>query len=385
MTAVDARVAAARIVGRVLREGAYSNVVAVVETNRLNPSDRGVAHALALDTIRGLNGIDEIIGAHSSRPLSAIDRPVLDLLRVGVAELVRGDRPIPLTVDAVVGAAKRLNPTTTGFVNAVLRSVSRVRPSLKSEIPGWLAAELSGAMDNDEIEAFWTASHVIPEVGLWSSDPLPEARPVEGISSAWLHRGAVPRDSHVQDPASIAVGNAVDAKPGERILDMAAAPGGKTRQLVASGAWVVAADRHPRRVRDARKRVPDAHWVVADGRHLAYAKASFDAVLVDAPCTGFGTLRRRPEIMHRMTASDVTRMATTGRALIESAIELVKPGGRVIYSVCTVTPTESIDVVAGLGATQPLKGLPGRPYGDGWLLAPHLGPTDGMFIARIDV
>ena len=163
-----------------------------------------------------------------------------------------------------------------------------------------------------------------------------------GIDGAWLVEGAPPSSAIIQDPASIAVGAAVEAAVGERVLDVAAAPGGKTRQLVDAGAVVVATDIHPRRVRDARRRAPEAAWVVADGRRLPFDEASFDAVLVDAPCTGLGTLRRRPEIIHRMGPGDVTALAETGRR-------------------------------------------PGRRYGDGWMLAPHLGPTDGMFVARIDL
>lgn len=386
MTAADARAAASRIVGRVVREGAYSNVVSRVETDGLNPSDRSLAHALAFDTLRYLPAVDSAITDVSKRPLDRIDPHLLDLLRVGTMELGRGDRPDALIVDATVTAAKRLNRSYTGFANGVLRSLGRRRIELHVDMPPWLRDELAPAMSQAETEDFWRASLGTPSVGVRSGTEPPEGGlPVEGIEGAWLVDGPVAPDTIVQDPASIAVGASVQAREGERILDLAAAPGGKTRHLLDGGAEVVAVDIHPRRVVDARRRVPDAQWVVADGRRLPFADEAFDAVLVDAPCTGLGTLRRRPEIIHRMGPDDVRALADTGSRLLAEARRVTKPGGRVIFSVCTVTPAESIDVVAGLGARPPMEGLPGRAYGDGWLLAPHLGPTDGMFIARIDV
>jgi 16S rRNA (cytosine967-C5)-methyltransferase len=115
-----------------------------------------------------------------------------------------------------------------------------------------------------------------------------------------------------------------------------------------------------------------------------FGPGTFDAVLVDAPCTGLGTLRRRPEIVRKTGPEDVEALAALAAQMLASALDLVKTGGRVVYSVCTVTPTETIDVVAPYSARPPDLDLPGRAFGRGWLLAPHLGPTDGMFIAVID-
>ena len=340
LTAADARASAARIVGRVMREGAYSNVVAGYETAKLNPSDRAVAHGLALDTIRRLIPIDQAIGRHATRSVDMIDGPLLDLLRVGAAELGRADRPAALSVDAIVRAAKSVDSSYTGFANAVLRKLSKADLDLRPEMPSWLTAELASEMDAVEIQRFWDASLETPETGVRApiGGDVSGARPVDRVPGAWLIRGAAPDHLPVQDPASVAVGLSVEAGPGEVVFDMAAAPGGKTKQLVESGADVVAADRHHRRVRTAAKRVPEAMWLVADGRKPPFPDDTFDAVLVDAPCSGIGTLRRRPEIIHRMDSGDVSRMSAVGAALLDSAIALTKPGGRVIYSVCTVTP-----------------------------------------------
>lgn len=386
MSAADARAAAARIVGRVVREGAYSNVVSRVETDGLNSSDRNLAHALAFDTLRRLLAVDATIERHSKRPPASIDEPLRDLLRVGVTELGRGDRPAALTVDAVVRAAKRLSPSYAGFANGILRAIGRADLDLSTPVPAWLASALAPEFDEAEVERFWEASLSTPQTGLrGSADALPASTvAVPGIPGAHLSSGPIPSGVEIQDPASVAVGNAVDAQPGQRILDIAAAPGGKTLQLVETGAEVVAADVHARRAADGAARVPGARWVIADGREPPFAPGSFDAVLLDAPCSGLGTLRRRPEIAWRVDHADVGRLSGLQRELLASALALVRPGGRLVYSVCTVTPAETVDVVAGVGATPPQADLPGRPMGDGWLLAPHLGPTDGMFVAVID-
>ena len=385
MTAADARAAAARIVGRVDRGGAYSNVVSRTETKGMNASDAGVARGLAYDTLRSLPQIDAQIAAASRRPIGRVDAGLLDLLRVGVAELARRDRPEALTVDAVVRASKRLDRSFGGFANGILRTVARSGPELHPVMPPWISAELSRAFDQPEIDAFWEASMVSPELGIRGrGTPGAGFRPVAQIAGSHLGSGPIPEGFVIQDPASVAVGLVVDAQPDELVLDMAAAPGGKTAQLVETGARVVACDVHRRRTRSASRRVPGATWVVADGTHPPFAEGTFDAVLLDAPCTGLGTLRRRPEIIHRIGPDDVRTLSALASDLLDSALRLVRRGGRVVYSVCTVTPSETIEAVAGHDAHPPDLDLPGRPMGPGWLLAPHLGPTDGMFIAVID-
>ena len=385
MTAADARAAAARIVGRVDRGGAYSNVVSRTETKGMNASDAGVARGLAYDTLRSLPQIDAEIAAASRRPLDQIDDGLLDLIRVGVAEIARRDRPDALIVDAVVRASKQLDRSYGGFANGILRTITRTPPALRPVTPEWISEELSTSFDQAEIDAFWEASMHSPELGIrGGGDPGDGYRPVPQITGAHLGRGPIPEGFAIQDPASVAVGLAVEVEPGELVLDMAAAPGGKTAQLVEAGARVVACDAHRRRTRSAARRVPGARWVVADGRHPPFDQLTFDAVLLDAPCTGLGTLRRRPEIVHRTGPEDVRNLSELASELLDSALRLVRPGGRVVFSVCTVTPSETIDVVAGHDARPPDLDLPGRPMGPGWLLAPHLGDTDGMFIAVID-
>ena len=139
-------------------------------------------------------------------------------------------------------------------------------------------------------------------------------------------------------------------------------------------------------MQSARRRLlrhgADPSWVVADGRRLPFEASTFDRVLLDAPCTGLGTLRRRPEIRHRLQEDSPARAGELQRELLEAALTVVRRGGVVTYAVCTVFPEETIEVVADLAA-EPPTGLPGRPFGKGWLLGPHLTDSDGMFISLV--
>jgi 16S rRNA (cytosine967-C5)-methyltransferase len=166
-----------------------------------------------------------------------------------------------------------------------------------------------------------------------------------------------------------------------RVLDVAAAPGGKTLHLLdqTGGRGVVALDRHTRRVEDGARRVPQAHWVVGDGTKPPFRGRSFDRVLLDAPCSGLGTLRRRPEVRLRVDADQVQALSALQREMLEAAMGLVVPGGRLVYSVCTVTPEETVEVTRDFDLQPP--DVPGVVWGNGRLLAPHLTSTDGMFIA----
>lgn len=377
------RQAAARAIGRVIRQGAWSNVVVRSEARRAG-ADTGSAQGLVFTVLRHLPMIDAALAEAADRPLDRIESAVLDLLRVGTGELIGGRTPTPLVVDGTVHAVRAVSGRAAGFANAVMRRVA-ARPLVPRSledigVPAFVDDALRHVLEPDEVDAFWWASQEPASVGLRSAEPVDGADPVGGIPGAYLwNDGPPPEGVAVQDPASVAVGNAVGSGPEWSVLDVAAAPGGKTRQLLDGGARVVAMDRHARRVRDAARRISGASWLVGDGRRLPFVESVFDAVLLDAPCTGLGTLRRRPEIRARVTAEEMSRLAGVQRTMLEEAIRVCRPGGRVVYSVCTVTPAETIDVVSGLGGRAP-DSLPGVRFGDGWLMGPHRGPTDGMFV-----
>ena len=398
---VAPRAAARRIVTRVLRSGAYSNLVVRGETRDLAQDDARLAQRLGYDTIRNLLRIDRTIDSVSTRPLTAIGDEVLDTIRVGVNELLFTGTADHAAVDSAVEVARSIEPGASGFCNAILRAV--IRPgepefpegdqggALRLGQPLWIYEQMLSAWGEDEAATFLAASQLeAPRTARLRWGEAPDgALPVSGISSAYLlpPQAVLPEGMVVQDGASIAVSLALDPQPAEVILDLAAAPGGKAlhiADLLDGSGVVIASDRHSRRVTSAVGRLEESpvRWCVADGRRTPYRSDSFNRVLVDAPCSGLGTLRRRPEVRFRTTQADLTNLAAVQVDMLAEALRVVRPGGLVVYSVCTVTPQETINVIEGLH-TEPLTGLPGRPWGGGWLLAPHLTGTDGMFITRI--
>jgi 16S rRNA (cytosine967-C5)-methyltransferase len=196
-------------------------------------------------------------------------------------------------------------------------------------------------------------------------------------------------DGYVQDRSSQWVASAVGATRGERVLDLCAAPGGKATALAATGADVVAADRHAGRAalvaRNAERLGYRLPVVVADGTQPPFPARSFDAVLVDAPCSGLGALRRRPDARWRIERADLAGLVALQRRLLEAAATLVGPGGRLVYSVCTLTAAESIDHPVPddleLDPARPSHGT-WRPFGPGWRVLPQDADTDGMVLVR---
>ncbi|MGH8875613.1 MAG: RsmB/NOP family class I SAM-dependent RNA methyltransferase [Acidimicrobiia bacterium] len=400
---VAARAAAARAVGRTIRQGAYANLVIGIEAAGLHAGEHRTAQALAFGVLRHLLRLDWSLAAASDRRLARIQPEVLDALRVAAFELLVSDTPPPVAVSVAVEVVREMGRArAAGFVNAVLRRLAKEGEpagpqgeegsALRMGAPLWLYRRLVEAWGRDETEAFLQTSlgEAPVTARLRPGSLIPSgAEPVEGIPGAWVIRGVGLVDEAsmvVQDPASVAAVLAMSAGPGTRVLDVAAAPGGKTlhlADLVGPSGTVVAADAHLGRLRRVARRAPGwVRSVAADGTRPPFPPRSFDAVLLDAPCSGLGTLRRRPEIRHRVTSEEVDRLAGLQRRLVDASLPLVRPGGRLVYSVCTVTSEETVAVVAGLEARAP-DGLPGRRWGKGLLLGPHLTGTDAMFIAVV--
>lgn len=397
---ISVRADAAQLVGRVLRQGAYSNVLVGQAAVRYGGSDRAMVARLVYGTLRYLRRIDRALTSASSRPLAKIQPEVLDCLRVGSFEILFGGSPTHAAVDEGVEAVRQVaGERPVAFANGVLRALARQGEPVFSEddaalrhnVSDWQFQELASAWGKSDAEAFFAASMQpapLTVLARQRGDPVPGA-PVPGIAGAYEVE-AVPEDGDflVIDPASVAVVQALELLPGMLVLDMAAAPGGKTIQIADKGARTIAMDRHERRVgrgiRRTRTASVDVHWLVADGLRPPFAQRTFDRVLLDAPCTGFGTLRRRPEIKHRLTEDAPARMGRIQRGLVDAGLKMVKPGGRLVYSVCTIFAAETTDIVNPVGGKPP-DGLPGRQSGGGLLLAPHLTGTDGMFISVIEV
>ena len=197
-----------------------------------------------------------------------------------------------------------------------------------------------------------------------------------------------------QDQASQAVAAVVGAAPGERVLEVGAAPGGKTTALAAAmddTGLVTAVDVQQSRLglvgrAITRLGLSSIAPVVADGRTLPFAPGSFDRVLLDAPCSGLGVLRRRPEARWRIEPEAVEQLAVLQRELLLAAAAMVRPGGRLVYSVCTLTSAETVGVDEWASAqlpelvAEPPPGDPWRPWGRGALLLPSVADTDGMYV-----
>ena len=402
---VEARVIAAKLLHRVLDEGAYSNVVIRTGTQDLERRDALFVQLLVYTAIRYLTRIDRTIDHLTSR---SIDDVVRSVLRIGVAEILFTDGEPHAVVDSAVEAARALDASrASGFVNGVLRNVARYGerslpdgPSgeaLRVGVPEWLYRDLVDVYGVDAATAFLDASNQPTRVGVRRRSGESPGTPAPGIDDAFVldeltgHRDAIAAgDLIVSDPSSTAAAAALDPRAGDRILDLAAAPGGKSlhlSDLIGGEGFIVAMDRHGRRAEAARRRVQKLgakiRWVVGDATTPPFAEASFDRVLLDAPCTGLGTLRRRPEIRHRLGEGSAAKAGRLQRRMLEAALRLVRPGGRLVYSVCTVTSDETTKVVEGTGSRSP-TGTPGTALEGGVLLAPHLTGSDGMFVAVID-
>jgi 16S rRNA (cytosine967-C5)-methyltransferase len=358
------------VLGRIDEGGAYANLVlsGALDRSGLGDADRRFVTDLVYGTTRMRRACDYLADRFLARP---VDGRVRDALRLGAFQLVFAGVPPHAAVGETVEVAPR---PARGLVNAVLRRVADAPASWPDDatrlsVPDWVLEELTAALGRDRAVAALAAMN----------EPATVAERADG---------------YVQDPASQQVAAAVGARAGERVLDLCAAPGGKATALAAAGARVVAADVRPRRaalVQRNAERVGAAERVtvvVADGTRPPWPAAAFDRVLVDAPCSGLGTLRSRADLRWRVEPSSVERLAALQRRLLASAADLVRPGGTLVFSVCTLTAAESTEIDLWLAAERPdlapvkPQGDPWEPWGRGAILLPQTAGTDGMCLFR---
>jgi 16S rRNA (cytosine967-C5)-methyltransferase len=412
--------------------GAFSHLLVpqLLARSDLEPRDRAWVTAFVYGTVRMRRVLDGALGAVSSRPLRDLDPPVRAALRLGACQLFDGVPAHAAVAETVEVAPERAR----GFVNGVLRSLSRTTtrwPTVTSQTPDralgavtshpdWLVAMLLHQYGRADTEAMLAIDNVPPAVTLRPNplrtkhaallgelradgvDAEPGALVPDAVSLAGARDPAAlsaVRDGRAtpQDQASQAVVGALDPQPGERVADLAAAPGGKATaaaERMADDGLVVAADLHAGRVhlvQQAARRLglSAVAPIVSDAARPALRAATFDRVLLDAPCSGLGVLRRRPEARFRITPRDVDALAVLQRELIVAAAALVRPGGRLVYSVCTVSDAETIAIdrftaraLDGFELLAPLP-APWRPHGRGSLLLPHDAGTDGMFVLSL--
>jgi 16S rRNA (cytosine967-C5)-methyltransferase len=410
---VSAREVAFRVVVRVFEEGAYADRAfrAEADAAALDARDRAFAMQLAFGTIQRERALDHGIEALGRRPVRKLDPPVRAALRLGAYQLAyAGSVPLHAAVDETVELVRRAGlERAVAFTNAVMRRLSVGLRDLLAALPegtaedaalchsypDWIARTWWRDLGAHEALALMRAQNEPPETcvrvnrrragtetltGRRDQD-LPDALVVERVEPGWIERGLVWPQSRGSQLAGLAVGS----QPGERILDLCAAPGGKATQL--EGA-VTAVELHEGRARAleetaARLGATGITVVVADGRRLPPGLAGFDRALVDAPCSGLGTLASRPDLRWRATPLPELQLA-----LLRAAAERVRPGGSVTYAVCTINADENEAVVDAsglapddLGAVWPRFRHPRRP--EFLLTLPHRDRTSGFFVARL--
>jgi 16S rRNA (cytosine967-C5)-methyltransferase len=439
-----ARLAAYDVLVAVREQEAYTNLVLppLLRSRGLTGRDAAFATELVSGTIRRQGTYDTVLAACVDRPLAKVDPGVLDALRLGAHQLLAMRVPSHAAVGTSVDLVRSaVGPGPAGFVNAVLRKVAahdlsgwvrRVAPdpvtdpvgfaSVAHAHPRWVVEALAEAVGERELDDLLAADNAAPKVtlvarpGLATVDELVEAGGTPtGISpyAVRLEGGdpaAVPAVAEgragVQDEGSqlVAVGLAEAPLEGrdELWLDVCAGPGGKSALLAAlaagRGARLLASERQEHRARLVATATATARGgllgvVAADGTRPAWRDGTFDRALVDAPCTGLGALRRRPEARWRRSPTDLDALVPLQRALLEAALDGVRPGGVVAYATCSPVLAETAGVVSAvLAARDDVRleevHLPGLTDAAGPLpgtvqLWPHRHGTDAMFLALL--
>ncbi|HEX4710924.1 RsmB/NOP family class I SAM-dependent RNA methyltransferase [Phenylobacterium sp.] len=382
----------------------------------LDGRDRAFARALVMATLRHLGPIDSAL---QSKVKKAPPDKVVQVLRLGVAQAFLLKTPVHAAVGASVDlvAQDKGLQMFKGLVNAVLRGLVREPPALDDPellAPSWLYARWRAAFGADEARQIARAIAEEPATDLSLKDPARAAELAAALEAQVLPGGSLRTARRgdlstwpgfaegawwVQDASAAIPARLLAVRPGETALDLCAAPGGKTLQLAAAGATVTAVDRAPGRLKRVGENLArmglGAETVTSDAA-IWSDKRSFDAVLLDAPCSATGTFRRHPDVLWAAKPSDVAGLAAVQSKLLDAAARRTKPGGRLVYCVCSLEPEEGEGQVAAfLGRTpgvtlDPIAegegGAPAasqRPDGTLRILPHHTeGGTDGFYVAR---
>jgi len=415
---------ARRAAFEILREveaGAFSSTLLAAAEPRLKISDRALAHELVLGVLRWQLWLDKLIEHYAKRAADSLDLPVLLALRLGLYQLrfltrIPASAAVNESVNIVRGAGVS---SAAAFVNAVLRRAIREadydpgegatdfseKLAIATSHPVWLIERWANAFGFEEAESFARANNTIAPTAFRVlkknfAGILAQLREAGGIvtpsaiaedawrvsgASAVLRELAADGKIYLQDEASQLVAQTLNLQPGEHALDLCAAPGGKTTllaQRAGDHALIVAADISSRRLEILIKtknlhQLKSIKSVVLDAAQpLPFEPGTFDRILVDAPCSGTGTLRRNPEIRWRISETDVQALAARQKLFLRNAARVLKPGGQLVYSTCSVEPDENEQVIEAFqrehNEFQLLKTLrtwPQREGSDGFFLA----------------
>lgn len=439
---MNARQIAFQVLRRVEEGGAFASRAldaALAGAGALDEREVSLATELVYGTLRRALALDAALAPHSTRPLASVDPAARVALRLGAYQILHLRTAPHAAVGETVALVKGVqHGRAAGFVNAVLRALARdphppAPPPLAADpaghialaeaLPRWLAEEWAAWFGPDQALALAAAMNrpapltvrtprreeLLAALRAGELDAAPTPRSPDGVvvhgaSVKAVARAAGPIPFQVQDEAAqlAALFAAGELRGrGGRVLDACAAPGGKTfhlAEMLGTGGEVVAVELHPRKAEELRREADRrglsgrVRVVCADAaRPVPGLEAgSFDAVLVDAPCAGLGTLRRHPELKLRRTPADVARMAELQRRIVRACAALARPGAVVAYSVCSLTRAEGPSVVAaalgdGLRRAAPPAGFPDdvlSPDGD-LLTLPSRHGCDGFFAARL--
>jgi 16S rRNA (cytosine967-C5)-methyltransferase len=435
----QARYEALHILIRVERDRAFADIALehALDRARLDPRDAALCTEIVYGTLRWRRHLDWRLGPHLKRPLAKLDPWVRALLRLTAYQLLFLDRvPRWAAVDEAVSVARLKSPVPgpAEFVNAVLRAFTRApaAPRLPADpvealgtrwsFPDWIVRRWLSRYGAEEAERLMAALNERPPITIRANtlrisrrdlaarlrdEELAETDPTslapEGLT---VRRGAVGRWTaftagwcSIQDEASMLVARLLDPQPGELVADTCAAPGTKTThlaQLMGNRGRVIAMDPHAARLRlltQAASRlgveIVEAHpggVAAVSGRW----KGRCDRVLVDAPCSNLGVLRRNPDVKWKREETDLGRLAAKQQGILAAAAALVRTGGHLVYATCSLEPEENDDIVQGLLGTQPDWRLdtpvdfPVAPGADGFIRClPHVHGTDGFTAVRL--
>ena len=414
-TGVQARRTAVYMLDQVLGEGKLmSELLGAGVLDRLAPDDRARAQRLALDTLRGLERADRLLQKHVTRNP---DLTVRNALRLGTVELCQGGAAhgVVNALVTMIGTHKRYGHLK-GLVNAVLRKIAAEGPEAWAalrppRLPKWLRGPLVEAWGAEAMAAMEAAHFAGAPLDLTArTDPAAVATAVGGVvlpngTVRVAEAGQVSNmpgfetgDWWVQDAAAAFPVQVLAPQSGEHVLDLCAAPGGKTMQLAAAGARVTAVDSSAPRMGRLKENLARtglvAKALVKDARQIT---GEFDAVLLDAPCSATGTMRRHPDLPHAKDGSEFGALIALQAELIDHAWSLVKPGGRLLFCTCSLLPDEgevqvdeALERHGDMRADSTALAVPG--VDPGWITAegglrlrpdywPELGGMDGFYIA----
>jgi 16S rRNA (cytosine967-C5)-methyltransferase len=420
-----ARACAYTVMRRVFEQGAYADRALQAEAGGLEPRDRALAMRLAYGAVQRKGTLDHLIERLTERPAKALDAPVLAALRLGLYELLYlSGAPDYAVVAETVELAKTGSPPARaghGLVNAVLRRAAREgadallgplsdetpeRAAVKHSHPEWIARLWWEELGAQEARALMACDNEPGEVALRANTLVTDAAelaqrlPVRTHQDPGLAEALVleePFDAHAsqlwqqgaflaQSRAAMRVAHALAPVPGERVLDLCAAPGGKSTHLAAltdARGEIVAVERDRRRA-GALQRV--AHRLRCANVRVELGDAAlerpegpvFDRVLVDPPCSGLGTLQSRADLRWRVTPDAITQMAGVQARILAAGAGALRPGGVLVYSTCTISATENERLIAAFLDSQPEFVLD-----DVLVTLPHRDHTAGFFIARL--